>query len=181
MAYVDNQIPHMVIFINWFGIYWYITIWTALIDLTYSFRYFQVQAMLKSHFFCNHAMKHCTQYKLNTVWVLTTLYKYIGPLFTKRTDVLPQELMKSRSRDIRVWTFLIAQKFDRHIGNRAAEIPVIYHSDTIIITCPISRLQYSTRFGGNTSYRLVNRGPNFLYGGGHTKNNPLTQIQLPWP
>ena len=39
-----------------------------------------------------------------------------GPLVTKWTDVLPQDLVKSRSRKIQVYTFL---KFDRHIGNSA--------------------------------------------------------------
>ena len=50
-----------------------------------------------------------------------------GPLFTKRTDVLPQDLVKSRSRAIRVETFPIAAlKFDRHIGSSAAELPVTF-------------------------------------------------------
>ena len=44
-----------------------------------------------------------------------------GHLFTKRTDVLPQDLAKSRSREIRIWTFPIALKFDRHLGSTAAE------------------------------------------------------------
>ena len=50
-----------------------------------------------------------------------------GPLFTKRTDVLAQDLVKSRSRAIRVETFPIAAlKFDRHIGSSAAELPVTF-------------------------------------------------------
>ena len=36
-----------------------------------------------------------------------------GPLFTKRTDVLPQDLVKSRSHEIRVEIFPIALQFDR--------------------------------------------------------------------
>ena len=33
---------------------------------------------------------------------------------------------------------------------------------------PISRLRYFTRFGSETSYRLVNGGPGFLHRGNHT-------------
>ena len=57
-----------------------------------------------------------------------------GPLFTKRTDVLLQEPVKSRSRKIRVQTFPIALQFDRHHGSSAAEMPVKFLSDTIITT-----------------------------------------------
>ena len=57
-----------------------------------------------------------------------------GPLFIKkRTDVLPQELVKSRSHERRAKTFLIALKFDRHIGSSVAEMQ-IKKSDTIIVT-----------------------------------------------
>ena len=54
-----------------------------------------------------------------------------GPVFTKRTVILPQDLVKSRSRFL---NFLIALKFDKHLGNSAAETPVEFQSDTIIIT-----------------------------------------------
>ena len=54
-----------------------------------------------------------------------------GPVFTKQTDILPQDLVKSRSRFL---NFPIALKFDKHLGNRAAETPVGFQSDTIIIT-----------------------------------------------
>ena len=43
-----------------------------------------------------------------------------GPPFTKRMDVLPQDLAKSRSSEIQVWTFPITPKFDRHLGSTAA-------------------------------------------------------------
>ena len=49
-------------------------------------------------------------------------------------DVLRQDLAKSRSREIRVQTGYIALKFDRHLGSTAAEMPVKFQSDTIIIT-----------------------------------------------
>ena len=54
------------------------------------------------------------------------------PLFTKRTDLLPQDLMKSRSRENRGYTFPIPLKFDRHFGSSAAEMPVKLPSDMII-------------------------------------------------
>ena len=57
-----------------------------------------------------------------------------GLLFTKWTDVLRQDLVKSRSREIRVSTSLIALKFVRHLGSSAAEMPVKFQSDTRIIT-----------------------------------------------
>ena len=77
------------------------------------------------------------------------------PLFTKRSDVLPQDLSKSRSRDIRVWAFPIDLKFDRHLAISAVMMPVKFQSDTIIITSNL----VAVRFCYKTSYRLVNRGP----------------------
>ena len=46
---------------------------------------------------------------------------FSGPWFTKRTDVLPQDLVKSRSREIPVQTYLIALEFDKHLVSDAAE------------------------------------------------------------
>ena len=57
-----------------------------------------------------------------------------GPLLTKRTDVLPQDLVKARSREIKVWTLPVAMEFDRHPCSRAAEMPVTYLGDTINLT-----------------------------------------------
>ena len=51
----------------------------------------------------------------------------------------------------------VALKFDRHLGSSAAEMPVKFQSNMIIIT-PILRLRDFTRFGGKMSYSLVNRG-----------------------
>ena len=62
-----------------------------------------------------------------------TLYLF-RPLFTKRTDFLPQDLVKSRSCKIRVQTFPIALKFD----SSTAEMPVQFQSNTIIITSDIA-------------------------------------------
>ena len=59
-------------------------------------------------------------------------------LFNLRMDVLSQDILKSRSREIRVYFFLnwtgIGLKFGRHIGSGAAEMSAKCQSDTIIIT-----------------------------------------------
>ena len=52
-----------------------------------------------------------------------------GPLFTKRYDVLPPNLVKSRSREIGCYNDRIALKFDRHLGSAAAEMPVKFQSN----------------------------------------------------
>ena len=38
-----------------------------------------------------------------------------GTLFTKQTDVLPQDLVKSRSREIGCYNYRVALKFDSHM------------------------------------------------------------------
>ena len=55
-------------------------------------------------------------------------------LFIERSDVLPQDLMKSRSHEIRVIIFPIALKIDRHVGSSDAEMHVELQSNTIIVT-----------------------------------------------
>ena len=55
-------------------------------------------------------------------------------LFTKRTDALRQNPVKSRNREIRYYTFLVTLKFDKQLGSNAAELPAKYHSDMNIIT-----------------------------------------------
>ena len=52
-----------------------------------------------------------------------------GPIFTKWRDVLPQDLVKSRSREIGCCNNPVALKFDRHLGSDAAESPVKFQSD----------------------------------------------------
>ena len=54
---------------------------------------------------------------------------YAGPLFTKRTYVFLQDLAKSRNREIVCHNDHIARKFDRHIGNAAADAPFKFQSD----------------------------------------------------
>ena len=52
-----------------------------------------------------------------------------GPLFTKRQDVLPPNLVKSRSHEIGCFNGRIALKFVRHLGSSAAEVPAKFQSD----------------------------------------------------
>ena len=56
------------------------------------------------------------------------------PLFTLFTEVLPQDLVKSRNPENQVQTYQIVMKFDRHLGSSAAVMPVKFKSDAIIIT-----------------------------------------------
>ena len=55
-----------------------------------------------------------------------------GPLFTKWTDVLRQDLVKPRSREIQVQTFPVSLKFDRRFGSSVTEMPVKFQNGTII-------------------------------------------------
>ena len=48
---------------------------------------------------------------------------HLSVLFTKRNDVLLQDQMTFRNREIRIWTFPIAQKINKHIGTSAAALP----------------------------------------------------------
>ena len=88
---------------------------------------------------------------------MLTLYMLVarsssGPLFTKRTDVLPQDLLKSLSRKIGCYNDPTALKFERHLGSNAFR--VIWK-----VYIRIPPLRDFTRSCGTTSVRLVNRGP----------------------
>ena len=50
-------------------------------------------------------------------------------LLTKRADVLPQDLVKSRSREIACYNDHIALKFDRHLESAAVEVPEKFQGD----------------------------------------------------
>ena len=50
-------------------------------------------------------------------------------LFAKPTDVLPQVLVKSRSREIECYDNLITLKFHRHPDSAAATWAIKFHSD----------------------------------------------------
>ena len=65
-----------------------------------------------------------------------------GPLFTKRTDVLSQDPVTSRSREIRVYTFPVALKFGTHLGSYAADMPIKFQRDTVIITSNITASRF---------------------------------------
>ena len=80
-----------------------------------------------------------------------------GLPFNKWTDVVPQDLVKSRSLEIHVQTFPIALKICRHLGSSAAEMPVKYQRYTIIITSNIAAFRLH-EIKGKTSC-LVKRGP----------------------
>ena len=92
----------------------------------------------------------------NPIRTLNHLGYNTGPLFTKRADVLLQDLMKSWSREIRVYTFAIALKPDRHLGSTAAEMPAKFQRDVIIITSNLAASRLRKIWW---SCRLVNRGP----------------------
>ena len=79
-----------------------------------------------------------------------------GPLFTKRWDVLPPNLVKSRSHEIGCYNDSIARKYDRHPGSATAEMPCKFRAIAKVQT-RISRLRDFPRSCGKTSYRLVNR------------------------
>ena len=51
------------------------------------------------------------------------------PLFTKRWDVLPPNLVKTRSREVGCYNDRVALKSDRHLGVNAIEMPVKFLSD----------------------------------------------------
>ena len=55
------------------------------------------------------------------------------------------------------WGFKLFQLLWNLAGSAAAEVPVKFQSDTTIATSNL----VASRFGGKTSYRLVNRGPGF--------------------
>ena len=77
------------------------------------------------------------------------LQEYYGPLFTKRYDVLPQNLVKSRSREIGCYNDGIALKFQRHRDACQISEP---------LGTRISRPRVFTRSCGKTSVGLMNRG-----------------------
>ena len=47
-----------------------------------------------------------------------------GPIFTERWDVVPPNLVKTWSREIRCYNDRIPLKLDRHHGRTAADVPV---------------------------------------------------------
>ena len=68
-----------------------------------------------------------------------------GYLFIKRTDVLRQDLVKSRGRKVRIGTFLIVLEFDWHLGSSAAELPVEFQTDRIIIAPNLAASRFDSK------------------------------------
>ena len=62
------------------------------------------------------------------------MFSTTGILFTKQTDVLPQDLVKSRSCEI--------LKFDRRIDGTAAVTPVKFQSNRIILNLYLAPLRF---------------------------------------
>ena len=81
-----------------------------------------------------------------------------GTLFTKRTDVLPWDLVKSRSREIGCHIDSVALKFANHLGSSAAEVSVKFWSYWKSLSPRVSDF---TRSYGLSSVCLVNRDPAF--------------------
>ena len=85
----------------------------------------------------NPLNKQWSCYSFETSWCsddVTVMVVTPGSLFTKRMDVLPQN---SKPRDSG-YTLPIALKFDRHLGSSAAEMPVKFQRDAIIMTSTLA-------------------------------------------
>ena len=54
-------------------------------------------------------------------------------VFIQRTDVLPEDHVKSRSHVIPVKTFPITLKFDKHLDSVVVEMAVEFQNDAVII------------------------------------------------
>ena len=63
-----------------------------------------------------------------------------GLCFNIRHDVLSWDAVKSVSREIVSWNYRNALKFDRHVGNTAAEAPVKFEIDPTILNTNLSAL-----------------------------------------
>ena len=88
-----------------------------------------------------------------------TLTPVPGALFTKPWNVLPPDLVKSRGRKIRVCSCPIAlKKYERRLGNNAVGAPDMFRSIQWFYY-KFSQFRDIPRFGVETSYCLVNRGP----------------------
>ena len=119
-------------------LYFHILYWHSICRL-YSYMAAIVPSFqLPSQSTCDIVMPICTtRQNIQDSWYLTeksismNIYTYMipGPLFTKRTC---REVSKARDSDLD--TFTIALKFDRHLGSKAAVMPVKFQSYTIIIT-----------------------------------------------
>ena len=78
-----------------------------------------------------------------------------GPLFTKRPDVLSQDLLKSRSCVIGCYNRRIALKFYRQLDSVATEVSLKFQSEWKSLHPNLT----AAGSYGRTSVRFVNRGP----------------------
>ena len=79
-------------------------------------------------------------------------------LFTKRTDVLPQDLRIIRGREIACYNDSIPLKFDRHLDSTAADVPVKFQSEWKSLNQNLAASRFREILG-KTFVRLVNKGP----------------------
>ena len=112
------------------------------------------------------------------------------PLFIKRQDVSPTNLVKPRRREIRCSNGRIARKCDGHLGSAATEVPVKFQSDRKSLTPNLAALSFTSSCG-KMLVHLVNRGSEvvnresevhtmFMSQSGHTyKNILLISQQMP--
>ena len=100
--------------------------------------------------------------------------RWPGPVYTKRTNVLPPTLANSRGSEIGSYNGRISLKFNRHLGSTAAEVPVKFQSDQKSLN---PNIVASRRLHGNTYVRLVNRGPWTLCG---VYFSERVFMNLPW-
>ena len=75
-------------------------------------------------------------YQFGPMW-----YVYSWPLFTKRMDILPLNLVKHRNSEIVCYTDGIALQFDRHLGSTAANVPVKCQSNWKILNPSLAALR----------------------------------------
>ena len=74
--------------------------------------------------------------------LIIAIREMTGLLFTKRTDVLLQDLVKSRRHEIGCYNDRIALTFDRHLDSAATEVPVEFQSywESLNLNLAASRL-----------------------------------------
>ena len=96
--------------------------------LTISFQYFKVYIAYKgSTFICIDDNETVPVNDIKIEYWDLFIHPY--PNFNGKTDALPQDFVKSRSRETGCYNDRIALEFDRHLGSATAEVPVKFQSD----------------------------------------------------
>ena len=106
-----------------------------------------------------HGMYMMMNWRLFTTYRAQWTRATPGPLFTKRTDVLPQDVMKSRSREIGCYNDRVTLIFDRHPDSAAAKGPDKFRGEWKSWNPNLAALRLHTRSCGKKTTRLMNRGP----------------------